>query len=85
MEIFTKSQPHREAGIPLALADGCVKLDTIKCYIKELPDQDFDDFYQQYIFRVQDQNIIAEVGSVRTSDILSLDSLIAKLHKELFG
>lgn len=60
-------------------------LDTIKTYIKELPDQDFDDFYQQYIFRVQDQNIIAEVGSVRTSDILSLDNLIAKLHKELFG
>ena len=60
-------------------------LDTIKTYIKELPDQDFDDFYQQYIFRVQDQNIIAEVGSVRTSDILSLDRLVAKLHKELFG
>lgn len=60
-------------------------LDTIKTYIKELPDQDFDDFYQQYIFRVQDQNIIAEVGSVKTSDILSLDRLIAKLHKELFG
>jgi hypothetical protein len=26
MEIFPKSQPHREAGISLALADGCVKV-----------------------------------------------------------
>ena len=60
-------------------------LDTIKCYIKELPDQDFDDYYQDYIFRVQDQNLLTEVESIKTSDIMSLDKLIAKLHKELFG
>lgn len=60
-------------------------LDTIKAYIKELPDQDFDDYYQDYIFRVQDQNLLAEVESIKTSDIMSLDKLIAKLHKELFG
>ena len=60
-------------------------LDTIKCYIKELPDQNFDDYYQDYIFRVQDQNLLTEVESIKTSDIMSLDKLIAKLHKELFG
>ena len=60
-------------------------LDTIKCYIKELPDHDFDDYYQDYIFRVQDQNLLTEVESIKTSDIMSLDKLIAKLHKELFG
>ena len=60
-------------------------LDTITEYIKELPDQDFDDYYQNYIFSVQDQNLLAEIGSIKTSDIMSLDKLIAKLHKELFG
>ena len=60
-------------------------LETVKRYIKELPDQDFEDFYQNYIFNVQDQNITVEVSSVKTTDILSLDKLIAKLHKELLG
>ena len=60
-------------------------LDTITEYIKELSDQDFDDYYQNYIFSVQDQNLLAEIGSIKTSDIMSLDNLIAKLHKELFG
>lgn len=60
-------------------------LETIKTYIKELPEQDFDDYYQNYIFEVQDQNITAEVSSVKTTDILSLDKLIARLHKELLG
>lgn len=58
-------------------------LETIKAYIKELPDEDFDEFYQNYIFEVQDQNIELEVSSIKTADILSLDKLIAKLHKEL--
>jgi hypothetical protein len=60
-------------------------LNTIKTYIKETPDIPFDEYYQRYIFKVQDANIDAEVSSVRTDDILSLDRLIAKLHKELIG
>ena len=60
-------------------------LETVKKYIEELPDQDFEDFYQDYIFGIQDQNIVAEVSSVHAADILSLDRLIAKLHKELLG
>jgi len=60
-------------------------LDTVKKYITELPDISFEDYYQNYIFDVQDYNIEMEVNSVKTSDILSLDKLIAKLHKELTG
>ena len=58
-------------------------LNTIKAYITELPEYNFDLYYQKYIFNVQDQNIIAEVNSVKTNDIISLDRFIAKLHKEL--
>ena len=60
-------------------------LETIKTYIDELPEMDFDDYYQNYIFEVQDQNLELEVSSLKTADILSLDKLIAKLHKELLG
>lgn len=60
-------------------------LDTIKTYIKETPNMPFDEYYQRYIFRVQDANIEAEVGSIKTDDVLSLDRLIAKLHKALLG
>lgn len=58
-------------------------LNTIKAYIVELPEYNFDLYYQKYIFDIQDQNIFAEVNSIKTNDILSLDRLIAKLHKEL--
>jgi hypothetical protein len=60
-------------------------LDTVKSYIDNLPTDSFEEFYQKYIFTVQDANIEAEVGSVKTSDILSLDKLIARLQKELIG
>lgn len=58
-------------------------LETIKSYIEELPEDTFDTFYQKYIFEVQDINIAKEVSGVKTDDILSLDRLIARLHKEL--
>lgn len=58
-------------------------LDTVKSYIEELPDMPFDEYYQRYICSVQDQNITVEVNSVKTDDIMSLDRLIARLHKEL--
>ena len=60
-------------------------LDSVKTYIKNTPDTDFAEYYQRYICSIQDQNIVAEVNSVKTDDILSLDRLIAKLHKELLG
>ena len=58
-------------------------LDCIKTYIIELPECDFETYYQNYIFDVQDQNIAKEISSIKTNDIISLDRLIAKLHKEL--
>ncbi len=60
-------------------------LNTIKTYIKETPNIPFDEYYQRYIFKVQDANIAAEVSSIKTDDILSLDRLISKLHKALLG
>lgn len=60
-------------------------LDTIKTYIKETPNIPFEEYYQRYIFNVQDMNINAEVASVKPDDIISLDRLIAKLHKSLLG
>ena len=35
-------------------------LETVKSYIKEIPDMDFTDYYQQYIFSVQDNNLALE-------------------------
>lgn len=60
-------------------------LNTVKSIIEELPDIPFDEYYQRYIFDVQDQNIEAEVSSLNTTDILTIDKLIDKLHKELLG
>lgn len=58
-------------------------LETIKSYINDAPNIPFEEFYQRYIFRVQDMNIESEVAGVKTDDILSLDKLITRLHKEL--
>ena len=58
-------------------------LDSVKTYIKNAPNTNFTEYYQRYICSIQDQNIIAEVNSVKTDDILSLDRLIAKLMKEI--
>lgn len=60
-------------------------LETIKSYIADLPDTPFEEFYQKYIFEVQDQNIMAEISSIKTTDIMSLDRMIARLRKELYG
>lgn len=60
-------------------------LDTVCSYISESPDTPFAEYYQRYIFSVQDQNISAEVASIKTDDILSLDRLVARLSKEVYG
>ena len=59
-------------------------LEPVKQFIREVPDIAFGEYYQKYIFRVQDQNITAEVNSVKTDNILSLDMLIDRLYKELY-
>ena len=35
-------------------------LETVKQLIKELPECSFDEFYQKYIFDIQDDNLSAE-------------------------
>ena len=58
-------------------------LETVKQHIREVPDISFSDYYQNYICEVQDQNIVAEISSVKTADITSLNKLIARLNMEL--
>lgn len=55
-------------------------LDTIKVYIKEVPDVPFDEFYQRYICYVQDINVQMEVKGIRTDEIVSLNKLLARLN-----
>ena len=54
-------------------------LDTVKTYIKELPDVPFDEFYQRYICYVQDMNILTEINSIKSDEILSIQKLLARL------
>ena len=58
-------------------------LETVKTYIDELPDIPFDQYYQNYVCRVQDQNIKIEIESLKSDDILSLEQILARLHKEI--
>lgn len=60
-------------------------LSTIKSYIENLPETDFFDFYQKYIFDVQDYNLQAEVNSIKSDDIISLDKFIDRLLHEVVG
>jgi len=60
-------------------------LDTVKSIIEELPDMPFDEYYQRYIFDVQDQNIQAEVSSVKPEDVMSVNRLIDRLYHELYS
>ena len=60
-------------------------LSTIKSYISNLPEIEFFDFYQKYIFDVQDQNLQAEVNSIKSDDIISLDKFIDRLLREVVG
>ena len=58
-------------------------LETVKTYIDELLDIPFDQYYQNYVCRVQDQNIKIEIDSLKSDDILSLEQILARLHKEI--
>ena len=58
-------------------------LDKIKQYISDLPNIDFDDYYQQYILDVQDINLSLEFKYSNISDHLSIEALLAKIHGEL--
>lgn len=58
-------------------------LETVKQLIAYSTDTSFAEYYQNYIMEVQDYNLGLEVKDLRNADILSVDKLIHKLHKEL--
>ena len=56
-------------------------LETVKQYIKDIPDIDFDIFYQDYICEVQDQNVWAEIKNIKTEEIITLQRLLDQLNQ----
>ena len=58
-------------------------LETIKSYIKEIPDISFGEFYQNYICHVQDQNIAIEMNNIKSDEIMSVTKLLEKLKRAL--
>ena len=57
-------------------------LETVKQFIKELPEYSFGEFYQKYIFDIQDDNLFAET-QISDSTFNSLDKLLNKIRKEM--
>ena len=60
-------------------------LNNVKQLIYSIQDNDvpFSQYYQQYIFDVQEQSIQYEVDQLKNADILSLERLIDKMYKEM--
>ena len=58
-------------------------LETVKAYIKDSSDIPFNDYYQDYICKVQDQNVISEIANAHLEDVVSLSKLIDRLNAEL--
>ena len=60
-------------------------LNNVKHLIYSIQDNDvpFSQYYQQYIFDVQEQSIQYEVDQLKNADILSLERLIDKMYKEM--
>jgi len=56
-------------------------LETVKKYIQELPDIDFNTYYQNYVLSVQDENIGIESKQFNTFN--DINKLIAKIQREL--
>jgi len=57
-------------------------LDNIKSYISNMPDDSFDEYYQNYIFAVQDRNIGMETN-FNSNTFISINKLITAIHREL--
>lgn len=55
-------------------------LETVKSYIKEISNVPFDVFYQRYICDIQDQNVLAEIGSIRAGEIATISQLLTRLN-----
>lgn len=57
-------------------------LETVKQQIKELPDISFEEYYQRYVFSVQDENINSMVN-FNDSTFFNLDKILGKIRREL--
>jgi len=57
-------------------------LETVKGYIQDLPDMSFEEYYQKYIFSVQDENINLST-SFADSTFFNLDKILGKIRREL--
>ena len=55
-------------------------LDTVKSYIANFPDIDFNTYYQQYVLDIQDENINLELDSKSITDI---NKLVSTIQREL--
>jgi len=56
-------------------------LETINQYIKDLPNMSFEEYYQQYILNIQDENIGIETCFPDTFN--NIDKFLARIQKEL--
>lgn len=57
-------------------------LETIKSYIRELPDTDFNTYYQQYVLSIQDENLMSET-QISDSTFSSVSKLLVKIQREI--
>lgn len=55
-------------------------LDTVKQYIKNVPDISFQQFYQLYVTSVQDSNIDREVSYLINRNVLGVNSMRVLIH-----
>lgn len=58
-------------------------LDTVKQYIKNVPDISFQQFYQLYVTSVQDSNIDREVSYLINRNVLGVNSMRILIHNTI--
>lgn len=58
-------------------------LDTVKQYIKNVPDISFQQFYQLYVTSVQDSNIDREVSYLINRNVLGVNSMGVLIHNTI--
>ena len=57
-------------------------LETVQSYIQELPNIDFNTYYQQYVLSIQDENILSE-SQISDSTFTSISKLLVKIQREI--
>ena len=58
-------------------------LPTVRHLIDTVPDIPFSQYYQQYIFDVQDQTIQYELDDLSNSNVINIARLIDSIYKEM--